>query len=393
MDWMYDETLNDMMTGSGAETSGSSVLSMYGSVVGPDKILNFKIDESSQDQADSGLTPGGSDRTETSNRDRGDERSSNSSNDQQSRGRRQPRDGKEAGAPLQSPVSPTQADSQYQLPEGLWMIPCVKISATGSRAIHMDVSGGMADVDMFKQFRKERSQHGIPRWKRLLWLLDVTKIQVVRFNLMGADLADILTRDTWPDKDEWEYKPRPLQTNPPIGSALLLHLWHNPEHHDWKTYKIWLATLPRHRRFWEACITSVPRWLARWDRTKHFVEEMRERKACAGNVPAVERSRPPGLSSYAFRKLPKKKGLPLEIDDYEHGEKELDTEGWGLLLEEGFSIPIALFFVCFIYVIVSTVVMAFMMMWALRNNGVQQGTLESAVMSFLALAGTNMFAI
>jgi hypothetical protein len=63
------------------------------------------------------------------------------------------------------------------LPAGLWIIPCYKVSRYGTRAKHVDVSKGTFDAELFTRFRELYFQQRT--WKSKF--LEMKEVSAIKF--------------------------------------------------------------------------------------------------------------------------------------------------------------------------------------------------------------------
>lgn len=77
--------------------------------------------------------------------------------------------------------SSTQQQSS-ETGEELWMIPCFRIKLHGAKAVHIDVSEGKCDADLFKSIRDQ--YFDIRSWyRRFFELCEVAEIKVVKVRI------------------------------------------------------------------------------------------------------------------------------------------------------------------------------------------------------------------
>ncbi|KAH7009811.1 hypothetical protein EDB80DRAFT_572198 [Ilyonectria destructans] len=118
-----------------------------------------------------------------------------------------------------------------QDPNHNFLILCIPFMRWGIKAHQPDVCRVRSDRDFFRLLRATHSEHNVShRWKGLR---RVSAIDFVQFEIFRNELVNICSSASMPGTQaQAEYEYEPCDTDPPIGTNMLLHLFENPDHAD-----------------------------------------------------------------------------------------------------------------------------------------------------------------
>jgi hypothetical protein len=112
----------------------------------------------------------------------------------------------------------------------LFLLTCLKAGSAPS-LIQEEVCNVNSDQDFFRLLRTLRQKHR-SRFHSLFTFNKVVRIKFVHFELFPRDLVNVLVEDCPPIDSGYIPVKDSFATFPPIGSAILVHLYGNPEHAD-----------------------------------------------------------------------------------------------------------------------------------------------------------------
>ena len=126
----------------------------------------------------------------------------------------------------------------------LFLHLCIPYRKYATRMVHVLANNIPSDQVLFKELK---CQYDIMRgkWSSVLSLRKLDRIQFVRFELHNMKLVDIQGIDIPPKEkgNEYQYRPMPAETIPPVGENYMMHLYEHPE--DAEDVPVCLERLPK----------------------------------------------------------------------------------------------------------------------------------------------------
>ncbi|KAF4841854.1 hypothetical protein CGCSCA4_v009148 [Colletotrichum siamense] len=120
-----------------------------------------------------------------------------------------------------------------------FVLLCIRYMRWGTKAHQPDVCAVESDQQFFNFLHASYDTYRAQgRWH---WLRSVKSIDLVKFELFRNELANVFDSAFSPVGSDFEYEQS--DTEPPIGSNLMMHLFENPEHAD--IFPVLLRRIPK----------------------------------------------------------------------------------------------------------------------------------------------------